>query len=173
MTQTPRQQSRYRVAQLNPRQPTSFVLSPDAAAREAIAAELGLIALPALKFQGEINAARNDAWQVDGQLTAKVVQPCVITLGPVKATLSETVHRAFSPHISAPDGEDIEMSDDETDPLGAFIDIEAIMTEALVLALPLYPRAKGAALDSTEDEATAETRKPFSGLADLLRNREN
>ena len=71
----PRAQSRYRVAQLNPRQPTAFALAPDAQARAAIADELGLSALPALRFAGEIRPAPSDAWEVTAQLSAKVVQP--------------------------------------------------------------------------------------------------
>lgn len=173
MTPPTRPQNRYRVAQLNPRQPTRFALAPDAAACAAIAAELDLTALPLLRLDGEIRPAQSDAWELTGQLTAKVVQPCVVTLAPVRTTLAEPVHRVYSPHAIAPEGEDIEMPDDETEPLGQFIDVEAVMIEELSLALPQYPRADGARLDSPADEDKAQTRKPFAGLADLLKNRDS
>lgn len=173
MTQSPRSHNRFRVAQLNPRQPTAFVLTPDADARAAIATELSLTTLPALRFSGEINPVANDAWEVTGQLSAKVVQPCVVSLAPVKTTINEPVHRVLSPHAIMPEAEEVEMGDEEVDPLGQFIDVEAMMIEALALALPLYPRAEGAALDTVHDPDDAETRKPFAGLADLLRNRNN
>jgi len=169
MTQTARSQNRYRVAQLNPRQPTTFELAPDADARAAIAAELGISALPALRFKGEIRPVASDAWEVTGRLSAKVVQPCVVTLAAVKTSLNEDVHRVFSPHATTPEGDEVEMRDDETEPLGSFIDVEAMMIESLSLALPLYPRAAGAALDAPEAEPEGETRKPFAGLADLLK----
>ncbi|MFT4015022.1 MAG: DUF177 domain-containing protein [Paracoccus sp. (in: a-proteobacteria)] len=171
MTPSPRPQSRFRVAQLNPRTPTAFALAPDSAARAAIAAELDLTALPRLAFTGEIRPEASDAWVVSARLTARVVQPCVVTLAPVETAIDETVRRTFSPHARAPEGDEVEMTDDELEPLGQFIDIEAIMTEALSLALPLYPRAKGAALETAPDEPPEETRKPFAGLADLLKGR--
>lgn len=174
MSSSPRPQSRYRVAQLNPRQPTAFALAPDAEARAAIAAELGLIALPALRFSGEIRPAPSDAWAVEGRLQAKISQPCVVTLAPVKASLDEEVHRLFSPHARAPEAPEAEMGDEDLEPLGAVIDVEAIMIESLTLALPLYPRAEGAALDAAEEAPAPEEagRKPFAGLADLMKNRD-
>ncbi|SMO62493.1 YceD family protein [Paracoccus laeviglucosivorans] len=174
MSQPSQPQSRYRVAQLNPRQPTAFTLAPDAEARAAIAAELGISALSSLRFTGEIRPAPSEAWEVIGQLSAKVVQPCVVTLAPVKTAISESVHRVFSPHTATPSGDDVEMGDEELEPLGQFIDVDAIMIEALTLALPLYPRAEGAELDTPEDaEDEGETRKPFAGLADLLKQPRN
>ena len=170
MSQNPRSQSRYRVAQLNPRQPTAFALAPDAEARDAIAQELGLLALPALRFEGEIRPAPNDAWEVSGRMQAKISQPCVVTLAPVKTTLDEQVHRVFSPHASPPAAEEAEMGDEDLEPLGAFIDVEAIMIETLTLALPLYPRAEGAELKASDEaEPEEEGRKPFAGLADLMK----
>ena len=49
MTESNPSQTRFRVAHLNPRQPTEFALAPDAAARAALAAELGITALPKLR----------------------------------------------------------------------------------------------------------------------------
>jgi len=173
MTEPARSQNRFRVAQLNPRHPTAFELALDAAARAAIATELDLSALPALRFTGEIRPAPNDAWEVEARLSAKVVQPCVVTLAPVKTSISEQVHRIFSPHATTPEGDEVEMGDDELEPLGQVIDIEAMMIETLSLALPLYPRAQGAALDTPEDEPEEETRKPFANLAELMKKNEN
>ncbi|WJS86077.1 DUF177 domain-containing protein [Paracoccus sp. TOH] len=170
MTDSKAPQTRFRVAHLNPRQPTAFTLAPAAPAREALAGELGLSALPRLSFTGEIRAAQNEAWEVTGKLSARVVQPCVVTLAPVKTTIDETVRRLYSPHVGTPEGDEIEMLDEELEPLGPFIDVEAIMVEELALALPLYPRAEGAALGAAEPAPETETRKPFAGLSDLLKD---
>lgn len=164
------QPSRLRVAHLNPRQPTQFALTPDAAARAAIAAELDLLDLPRLEFTGRIQAAGSDSWHLTGQMRAKVVQPCVVTLKPVRSTLSEPVERHYTPHTTQPAADEIEMPDDTIEPLGQFIDLAAVMIEALALALPEYPRADGAALpeDGTHPAADDDRQRPFAALGRLL-----
>lgn len=174
MTAQASPQTRLRVGHLNPRVPTPFDLRPDAQTRAAIAEELGLSDLPKLEFKGEIRAESGDAWEVTGQLKARVVQPCVITLKPVKTTLDEAVTRHFSPHVAIPEGDEIEMPDDSIEPLSQFIDLSALMIEELTLALPEYPRADGATLgeDSVEDD-TPDTRRPFAGLDQLLHGKKD
>ena len=176
MTKIPSLAHRLRVAHLNPRAPNPVDLAPDAEARAAIAAELDLLELPALAFTGKLVARGNDAWELTARLVAQVVQPCVVTMAPVSTAIDEQVRRIFSPHVSAPTEEEVEMPDDEMEPLGQFIDLGAVMIEALALALPLYPRAEGAppfeasTEEAAEDEA-GDTRKPFAGLGDLLNKR--
>lgn len=174
MASSDNSRTRLRVAHLNPNRPTPFVLAPDQPARAALAAELGLIDLPALRFEGQVSPVHDDAWQVEGRLHARVAQPCVVSLQPVASELEDEVRLVFSPHVTPPEGEETEMPDDELEPLGQYIDLAAIMAEALALALPLYPRAADASLETTlpEDPATDdETRRPFAGLADLLAKR--
>lgn len=167
----PSPQPRLRVAHLNPRAPTPFALSPDADARAAIATELGIDALPKLDFRGEIRAEGGDAWALAGRLVATVVQPCVVTLKPVRTGIDEPVERLYSPHVAAPEADEAEMPDETLEPLGQFIDLSAVMIEELALALPEYPRAEGAELDAPADEAEApqDTRRPFADLDRLLR----
>ena len=166
------QPERLRVAHLNPRAPTPFVLTPDADRCAAIAAELGIDGLSKLSFTGEIRAEGGDAWALTGRLQARVTQPCVVTLKPVRTSLDEEVERHYSPHVTPPEGEEVEMPDDTLEPLGQFIDLAAVMIEELALALPEYPRAEGAALDSAPDEPAPDTRRPFAGLDKLLRQRD-
>ncbi|TRW96692.1 DUF177 domain-containing protein [Paracoccus sp. M683] len=176
MTATPVYAHRLRVAHLNPRAPNPVLLEPDADARAAIAAELDLLDLPALRLQAQITAQGSDAWVLTGRLTARVVQPCVVTLAPVESPIDEDLRRVFSPHVTAPLDEEIEMPDDEIEPLGQFIDAGAVMVEALALALPLYPRAEGAELpEEAEDQPSADDegdrQKPFANLGALLSKR--
>ncbi len=164
------QPTRLRVAHLNPRSPTTFSIRPDAAARAAIAQELDITALSALRFDGSLRPEGGDGWRLTGTLDARVVQPCVVTLQPVVTDLSEQVVRVYSPHLTTPEGEEVEMPDETLEPLGQFIDLEAAMIEELALALPEYPRAQGADLPETPAEDTApDTRRPFEGLDKLLR----
>lgn len=161
-----------RVNRLNPRQPTELTLAPDAAARAAIADELGLLGLPLLRMTARLTATAHDGWALTGRLTARVVQPCVVSLAPVETAIDEPVERRWSPHVTTPEGDEIEVSGDDVDPLGQVIDPGEVMVEALSLALPLYPRAPGAALDDSEADAAEPepaARRPFAGLADLLK----
>lgn len=170
MTSPNPQQTRLRVAHLNPRTPTPFALQPDADTRAAIAAELGISELPKLEFSGQIRAESGEGWALTGRLVAKVVQPCVVTLKPVRTNLNEVVERHYSPHLAQPDGEEVEMQDETLEPLGQFIDLSAAMVEELALALPEYPRADGAAFEAqAEADEPADTRRPFAGLDKLLK----
>ena len=168
---------RLRVAHLNPNQPPPFHLRPRPEIRAALAEELGLETLPRLDFRGEVRAEAGDGWRLEGKLTARVVQPCVVTLKPVRSDLAEDVVLRFSPHAATPEGDEIEMGDETLEPLGPFIDLSAAMVEALALALPPYPRAEGAALEPAADEgepAPAEDRKrPFADLDKLLGGRKD
>ena len=165
---------RLRVAHLSPNRDNEFEIRPDQAARHAIAQELALLDLPALRFAGHVRAAGADEWALNGRLIATVVQPCVVTLDPVQTEISEEVSLIFSPHLAAPDEDEIEMGDDSLEPLGQTIDIGAIAIEALSLALPTHPRAPGAELDggaTDEEEEGDDRRKPFAGLADLMKGK--
>lgn len=171
MTRQDDRNTRFRVAHLNPRQPTEFRITPDAATRAALAQELDLTDLANLHFEGRITAEGADAWKVAGKLSARVVQPCVVTLAPVTTAITEDVERYYSPHIVQPEDDEVEIPEDDVEPLGQYIDVATIMTEALALALPLYPRAEGAELAPAPEEPAEEdnTRRPFAGLADLLK----
>lgn len=176
MTQTPPTDG-YRIADLHQNSATGFLLKPDQPTLDRLASELGLLALRKLRFEGEINASEQRDWRLSGHLGATVIQPCVVTLKPVTTRIEIAVERQFLAVMEVPDGEDeeeIEMpEDDNCEILGSHINPDAVMTEALALALPLYPRAEGAALDSTvftepgKVAMTDEASKPFAGLAGL------
>lgn len=166
------QPERLRVAHLNPRAPNAFSLTPDAGRCAAIAAELGIKEVSRLSFAGDIRAERGDAWTLTGQLRARVTQPCVVTLKPVRTTLHEPVERHYSPHLAQPEGDEVEMPDERLEPLGQFIDLAAVMIEELALALPEYPRAEGAELSAPPAETPPDTRRPFEGLDKLLGSRD-
>lgn len=167
------QPERLRVAHLNPRAPTPFSLAPDADRCAAMANELGIDGLSKLTFEGQIRAEGGDGWALTGRLRARVTQPCVVTLKPVRTMLDEQVERRYSPHLAAPEGDEVEMPDDALEPLGQFIDLGAVMIEELALALPEYPRAEGAAFDSAPEEPVPDTRRPFAGLDKLMGHRDD
>ena len=170
-----------RVGDLSQRKPHRFSLRPDRPALDAIAAQLSLSGLRKLSFSGELRPDRGRDWRLEASLGATVTQPCVVTLEPVTTRLDIPVTRRFldeMPH-DATNAEEIEMSEDETiDPLGSRIDLEAVMIEALALALPDYPRKQEAAPVEAEfippgaAPIEEERPKPFAGLADLKKKLE-
>ncbi|MCL7465408.1 YceD family protein [Phaeovulum sp. NW3] len=165
-----------RVAELAGRKPTRFDLTPDAPTRAAIADWAGITALESLRLKGQLVPRGRSDWDLEAELTARVVQPCVVTLAPVTTDLRDSVLRRYLADMPEPTGDEIEMpEDDSAEALPAVIDLAAVALEALELALPLYPRAPGAELGEISAAApgaaplTPESTRPFAGLADLLK----
>lgn len=149
MTDNSRSGSILRVATLSPHRVETFELTPDQTECRAIAQALGLRGLRKVSFRGRVQAEGRDGWRLEAQLGATVTQPCVVTLEPVTTRIDQGVVRHFVADWHEPDPDtEIEMPRDETeDPLGDTIDLAAVMTEALALSLPDYPRAEDAELD--------------------------
>lgn len=170
----PQSPSRFRTGGLSPRKPTRFDFAPDGPARAALAQDLGLLGLKALRLTGEITPAGRDELVLTARLLAEADQACVVTLAPVPARIDEAVRRRFVAGLTDPEGDEVEMLEDDTiEPMPEVIDLAEIATEALALALPLYPRAPGAELGETVHSAdgVAPLRdadlRPFAGLAAL------
>lgn len=165
----------FRVAAIAGRSATHVKFAPDAATRAAIAVELDLLDLPQLMFDGEIRPSGKRDLILTGTLTALAIQPCSVTLQPVKTRVAETVTRKYLADFQIGEGEEVEIPEDDTvEPLGDVIDAAAVAIEALALALPLYPRAPGvepleiqAGPPDVEPLRDADL-KPFAGLAKLM-----
>jgi uncharacterized metal-binding protein YceD (DUF177 family) len=174
----PSSPSLLRTAALSHRKITRFRLAPDADSRAALAASLDLIDLPEVQFEGEIAPAGRADFALTGRLRARAVQACVISLAPVPARIDEQVTRRFVAELDSPDGDEVEIpEDDSLDPLPEVIDLIEVLREALALALPPYPRAKGATLGEAvfAPPGAAPLRdddlRPFAGLAGLVGKR--
>ena len=170
----PARPTRFRTGGLSPRKPTQFAFRPDQAARALLAQDLDILALHRMEFQGQIAPAGRDAFLLTGHLTADVDQACIVTLVPVRSRIDEEVRRRFDAGFAAPEGDEAEMPEDDTvEPMPEVIDIEGIAAEALVLALPPYPRAAGAVFGAAvhAEDGIAPLQdtdlKPFAGLAAL------
>ena len=165
----------FRVATLSPRKPTRFDIVASPEQRLALAHELGLSKVESLTFKGEIRPVGKHDYALVADLSARIVQPCSVSLLPVKATISEQIERRFLADFVVPDGVDLEMGsdDDAIEPLPEVIDAGFLATEALLLAVPQYPRAPGVELGTiavTEPGVVAlqdGDLKPFAGLAAL------
>lgn len=158
-----------RPAELPRGRATAIALAPDAAGRAALAAWLGITDVPALRLAGELRPVGRADWELEAELVAEVVQPCVVSLAPVRSRIAAPVRRRYLADPPPPAAGEAEMPDDDSvEPLGAVIDLDEVLREALVLALPDYPRAAGAVPDATaRDPADPGPARPFAGLAAL------
>ena len=113
-------------------------------------------------------------WRLEAVLGATVTQPCVVTLAPVTTRIDEPLERIWRAELEIPTGDEVEMPEDVSEEqLGREIDLGQVLSEALALALPAWPRAEGAELGEavyTAPDATPmrdEDARPFAGLAGL------
>lgn len=153
----------------------SFDLKPEASDRELVARYLGLSDLPELSFRGAV-APQGAGWALEGRLSARMVQSCVVTLEPVETPVAVDVERVWLPDVLSPQGAEIELrehDDQAPEPLGREIDLAMPMLEALALEIDPFPRADGAEHGTQvyappgSEPLTEEAAKPFAGLAAL------
>lgn len=130
-------------------------------------------------FSAEILAKRfRGGVRVTGLLEGGVVQPCVVTGEPVASRIEEEVDRAFLSGRDAaaeatPGAEifvDLEQEDFPDWYEGNELDLDAVLMESFALAIPLYPRAPGAALPEDAGEEDEEETSPFAALKALKRD---
>jgi uncharacterized metal-binding protein YceD (DUF177 family) len=166
--------SRLTLARLTRSRDTPFEIVPDAETRAGLATDLDLLALRKLRFAGRLIPEGVRDWRLEAMLGATVVQPCVVTAEPVTTRLDETVERRYLSDLEEPTGEEAEMPEDDTlEPVPVVLDLSAVLAEALALALPIYPRAPGAALEEAVFAApgiapmTDQDAKPLAALAAL------
>lgn len=171
---TEKNDNRFRSAELTGNRRRAFDLRPDAETRRALAEELGLLELSSLRFSGELRPDGRADVALDARLEAEAVQACVVSLAPVPARINLPVLRVYVADMVVPEGEEVEMpEDDSREPLPDVIDLDAVLVEALALALPDYPRAEGVTLGEQVFAADGveplrdEALKPFAGLAAL------
>ena len=109
-----------------------------------------------------------------GRLTARIVQPSVVTFEPVTQSIDEPIDRVFLPeaqdHKPTPGSEIFVDLDDEDFPDhidGPEVDLSVLLTETLALAIDPYPRLPGESLESLGLSDGQEETGPFAGLAKL------
>ncbi|WP_029356125.1 DUF177 domain-containing protein [Bosea sp. 117] len=159
------------VAQL-PEGGATFHLEPDEGTRAALAKQLDIVAVPALRAIVHLVPDGRGGVNVEGRVDATVRQTCVATLEPFDAPLSEEIEMHFVPEGRLPEvrpGSEVEVSaDDIPDPIvNGIIDVGAVASEFLALGLDPYPRKPGAVFQPPAD--TTGEGSPFAALAGLRR----
>lgn len=139
-----------------------FDLVADQATRDAVATLAGLRALPRLQAAFDVVRRGRDGVHVIGTVSARVGQTCVITLEPIEDDIEASVDLVFAPS----QGKTAELSADAPEPLvGATVDLGAVATEFLVLAVDPYPRKEGAVFQAPPTSDAGD--RPFAALAAL------
>jgi uncharacterized metal-binding protein YceD (DUF177 family) len=149
-------------------------VAPSAEALTAMAAVLKITTVEA--FHAKLTALRlRGGIRVQGQLTARIVQPSVVTLEPVYQEIDEPVDRLFlqgpdKPHNPAPGAEifvDLEDEDFPDHVEGNEVDLSALLIETLALAIEPYPRLPGESVDTLGVALTDKEEGPFARLKSL------
>ena len=142
-------------------------LEANDAVRAAIAQLAAVSGIPKLHASFDV-ARRGSGLHVTGRVTAEVGQACVVTLEPLSNRIEEDVDLVFLPGIPEPAAGG-EPDADAPEPLvDGRVDLGAIATEYLVLAVDPYPRKEGATFDALQSGDDAP--HPFAALAALKKD---
>jgi len=143
------------------------------AARAALAALTGLCEVPELSAVFDVIKSGGTV-HVTGRVRARIGQTCVVSLEPMETSVDEDVDLTFA--RPAP-GQVLADEDGGAEPrhqggenapeplTGNSIDLGAIASEFLVLAIDPYPRKEGAEFAPPAPEETGNN--PFAALAAL------
>ena len=168
-----------RLADLPQRKVTHVRLSPDEGQLEDLADRLNVDLFRKVRLDLQLSPGPGRDWTLTGKLGATVVQPCRVTTDPVTTRIEEDVTRRYTPDLTTPEGEEVEMDDDTLEELPAILDLGSVLEEALALGIPEFPRAPSAdEIDLTAtppgaEPLTDDAVKPFAGLAALRAKLEN
>ncbi|SDI55474.1 YceD family protein [Aliiruegeria lutimaris] len=172
--------TRFVLARLQTGEPTPFRLVPEEAGLDRLKQELNLLGLRKVRLEGRFVPVGGRDWKLDAMLGATAVQPCSVTLAPVTTRIDTPVLRYYMADLSNPTESEAEMpEDDSIEPLPESVDLWDVLSEALAIALPDFPRAEGVELGEsvfTEPGAeplTEDAAKPFAGLAALKKKFED
>ena len=135
----------------------------DAAELAALARRFDLVSLDALSATVTVRPTMAGEIDLAGELTATVVQRCVVSLEPVAGAVGDQFALRYSREFDAAD----EAFDDG--PLiepwpGDAIDVGEVVAQHLGLALDPYPRAPEATLPAGSEGSEAAVDGPFAAL---------
>lgn len=145
------------------------------AERVALAEALDILRCDGLDVQYEIENIGSGAFRLSGDVKAKVVQACVVSLEPVASRIEEAFvaeYRRDHRDAGTEDEREI-LSTVDVEPLeDGGIDVGRIIFETVSASLDPYPRKAGAEFawsDRKGEEAVSRT-NPFAVLKNLKRD---
>jgi hypothetical protein len=145
--------------------------------RAALAEAYHLVSLTALKAQLTL-AKRGPVIRITGVLKAQLTQTCVVTMEPFESDVEDQIEIEFAPPDYVTEAwerlaqleasgstEDLPEPPDQI--MDGKIDLGAVTSEALALALDPYPKKPGAEFEGPADAAPTPEESPFAVLARL------
>jgi uncharacterized metal-binding protein YceD (DUF177 family) len=126
--------------------------------------------LPRLDAGFDVAPHGRSGLHVIGRVSATVGQSCVVSLEPIENEIDEAVDLVFTPAAAAPVGDgsgelDLPYEDGPEPLVDGTVDLGAIATEFLILAIDPYPRKPDTVFQApAAGDATAH---PFAVLAAL------
>lgn len=158
--------------------PSNVPIRIDATMRQALAEYFDILAVEEFHALLSVRRWRKHGAMLEGVVTARIIQECVVTLEPVPVHIHEEIKVRFLPAATINDAERKAeeividpMADDPPEYFeGRTIDLGALVLEHLALGIDPYPRAAGAAVPEkfTSIDAEPEVRpNPFQILAQL------
>jgi len=148
-------------------------LAADERTRLSVAKLADLRALSRFEATFELARHGRGGLHLVGTLSATVGQICVLTLEPIENEVEENIDLVFAPaaiSIAEATGSVEEVSLDGPEPLAdGVIDLGALATEFLILAIDPYPRKPGAVFEAPD--APDDSDQPFAALAALKKPR--
>ena len=136
----------------------------------ALARRFGLASLESLTATLRIARLRDGLFRVRGELTADVVQSCVVTLAPLPARIRESFTLNYARRAADEEGVVVVSHEDGESPeplLDERIDLGEAVAQQLALALDPYPRAPGARIEAVLPAEAEITARPFAALSAL------
>ena len=156
-----------------------LAIEAGAAECDAAAKLLKILGIDALSLEARVRPWHKAGLRVDGRVTGKVRQACIVTLDPVDELIDETFEARFLPeHRVRPNESATEIVIDaleEEDPPELMtenrIDLGDLAVEHLALALNPYPRKQGVKLDDLtgSPEGDVPENRSGSGVFGALR----
>lgn len=159
-----------------PRSGRRIAIQASEAERADIARFADLPAVNDFHAELELKPAPQGGVRVSGNLFAEVVQNCVVSLRPVKASLEVDIHRRYAPRgprrqgRSGEDSGELVLAYNDEDPPEPLpprdLDLAEILVAEFLLALDPYPHHPDAVLDpaSTGNDTGAPAKGPFARL---------
>ncbi len=158
--------------------PVEVHLEADGRELAGLAKLWDVLSVPKLEADLKISRWKRDGIRLKGNVRAKIVQACVVTLEPVEAEIDENFEHIFVPEDSklarAPSVDAGEMVLDPDGPdlpetfTGDTIDAGAVVAEFAALAIDPYPRKPGIAFEGHIEDTGENDKKPspFAVLKD-------
>jgi uncharacterized metal-binding protein YceD (DUF177 family) len=150
-------------------------LEADPAAREAMAAAAGLREIQSANASLDVTPKGGGRFHVAGQVRARIVQTCVVTLDPIDNDIDEDIDLIFAPPEQIPEMADLvddtaesvaEIPDPPEPIVNGVIDLGRVATDALFLGIDPYPRKPDAVFEPPVVPADPEDH-PFAALKAL------